>query len=312
MTDFYGIVQVRDQDTLDVLAPVRLLKDPLAHFLGIGCLLFLGFSWFGPSEPSEDLIRVNHEVLVPYLLHRNPGPGVAGASEYLERLPDEQKAQLVEAFVREEVLFREAKAFGLDRDDYVARRRLVTQIEYLHQLAADVTAPSAPALLAAYAEKAERYREPATITFTHAFFPHGDVDEQALLATARLARDTLNANDVPFHEGPSVGQRFVYHRNYVNKNADEIRSHFGAAFRDVVFAPGVPPELDTWVGPYLSEHGAHVLMITRVTPARTPPFEEVRQRVEADLQAQYRAEAVTDQYERARKRYRVVVELANP
>ena len=101
---------------------------------------------------------------------RRSGEWLAGRWEHQWRRPPtgEELGRLVEDFVREEVLYREALALGLDLADLVVRRRLVQKMEVL---ALADSAPIGDAAVTDYfLAHREDYRLPETISFTHVFF----------------------------------------------------------------------------------------------------------------------------------------------
>ena len=58
----------------------------------------------------------------------------AGWERQMGRPPQPQELQgLIDNFIREEVLVREAQALGLDRDDTIVRRRLAQKMEFLSE-----------------------------------------------------------------------------------------------------------------------------------------------------------------------------------
>src|SRR6185312_1693705 len=85
------------------------------------------------------------------------------------RPPNEQELQsLIENYIRDEVLYREGRAAGLDRDDVIIRRRVRQKMEFL---AEEMSVPVASdAQLAAYlASVPERFRTEDQITFHQVF-----------------------------------------------------------------------------------------------------------------------------------------------
>jgi hypothetical protein len=62
-----------------------------------------------------------------------------------------------------------------------------------------------------------------------------------------------------------------------------------------------------WVGPLRSAYGLHLVLITAIEPAATPPFEEVRPAVEREWFAERRSEAQAAQYQAVRSGYKVTV-----
>ena len=85
------------------------------------------------------------------------------------RPPTEQELQgLVEDYIRDEIFYREGRAAGLDRDDFVIRRRVRQKMEFL---AEDMAAaePSDEQLAAYLASNPERFRTEDRLTFHHVF-----------------------------------------------------------------------------------------------------------------------------------------------
>ena len=104
----------------------RVLREPILHFLLLGALLHLaGRWWFRPAVVREARIEVpaaearRWREVWAMQWHRPPGP--------------EELQSLLNDYVREEVLVREAIAMGLDRGDDIVRRRLVQKMEFLAQ-----------------------------------------------------------------------------------------------------------------------------------------------------------------------------------
>ena len=75
---------------------------------------------------------------------------------------------LVEDYIRDEVFYREGRAAGLDRDDFVIRRRVRQKMEFL---AEDMAAaePSDEQLAAYLASNPERFRTEDRLTFRQVF-----------------------------------------------------------------------------------------------------------------------------------------------
>jgi len=94
----------------------RILREPLLHFLLLGALLFGAYRWVdGEGARAPDQIVV-------------PAERVRGLADQFQRTwlrpPTEPELDsLVQTFVREEVMYREGVARGLDRDDPIIRRR---------------------------------------------------------------------------------------------------------------------------------------------------------------------------------------------
>jgi hypothetical protein len=101
-----------------------LIREPLIHFLLLGLALFGVFAAFGKSAaPAPE------KIVVPAGMIENLKVGFERNASRPPR-PDELD-NLIEDYVREEVLCREAVARGLDKDDPVIRQRLRKKMEFL-------------------------------------------------------------------------------------------------------------------------------------------------------------------------------------
>ena len=280
----------------------KLLRDPLVHFLAVGVLLFFVFEWL--DVQGEDVIVVDASTLNEFIRSRDPRLDDDAAGKALGTSTEGQRRQLADDYIREEVLFREAVALGLDTTDYAAKRRLVSQIEYLNRGIAYGAIDLTDAELAAYyAENEESYRVPSQRTFTHVFLSAGTQGDEAI-GRAMTELEWLNEAALPFHESGTRGERFLFHRNYVDQPRADIAAHFGAAFADELFALAASTH---WQGPLVSDHGTHLVLITATQPTTIPPLSSIRRRVADDL-AQARVNDALDAFfETAKRRYRIEI-----
>src|SRR5210317_401344 len=76
---------------------------------------------------------------------------------------------LIQQYIRETVLYREALTMGLNQHDQVIRRRLAQKLEFLARDLVALTPPTAEELQVYFAENRDRYQEPVRYTFTQVF-----------------------------------------------------------------------------------------------------------------------------------------------
>ncbi|GIW41704.1 MAG: hypothetical protein KatS3mg076_2281 [Candidatus Binatia bacterium] len=202
-----------------------------------------------------------------------------------ERLRD-----LVRNWVEEEMLYREALALGLDRDDPVVRRRLVQKMEFLVDAEVD-RLPTRAELERYFRSRRSAYRQPDRVSFVQVFL--GD-EGRAAGAVLRA----LRAGERP----ESLGLPFLLGSRFEKRSAEEIASLFGEAFaRAVRSAP-----VGRWTGPLRSRHGFHVLRVLSRERGRTPEFEEIRERLVQDWLEERRRDARRKALAKLASRYRVV------
>ena len=261
------------------------LKDPLIHFIFIGIALFIVSDFISDDPQGEGItqIAVTRENLLTYMQYQAKTFDAEKVNTQLTNLPTEQRQQLIKRYIEDEVLYREAKALKLDSNDYSEKQRLIMKMKYLTRSFIEAkTAPSEVELQTYFSSHQDAYVKPAKITFTHVFFGFSQQSEAVAKASAQNTLFILNKNQVTFSEAISYGDHFLYHRNYVNREQDEIDSHFGAAMQQKLFATEASDS--QWTGPFRSPYGYHLVMVTHQTPTYSPELSEVEDRVRWDVQ----------------------------
>jgi hypothetical protein len=274
----------------------RLLHDPLIHFLTIGAILF-GFYRFtaNPAVPKTD----------------NRITFGAGEIEQMraifvrqrQRPPTEEEMKgLVAARVHEEVLYREALAMGLDRDDTIVRRRLAQKLEFLTDDLSDPGNPSETELAAFFKEQGERYQTPGRLSFVHVYFSAGKrgkkVEQDARNDLARLHRgaSTLAID--------AIGDAFLLEHEYKQTALEEIDKIFGSGFA----AELIKVPLHQWRGPIASGYGLHLVKVDEHEGSRSAALALVREQVKRDWLDAKRRELKEATFKKLRERYEIVVD----
>ncbi len=268
---------------------MRLVRDPLLHVLLAGALIYLIYSWMQPPSPDNsdngandvnNVIVVDEPALASFIAKRTAATDMQVASARLRAMGEDDLAVLIKDYIREQALLREALRLGFDRDDYVMERRLVQRLEFaLLALARTGSRASEDDLRDFYAHNRQRYETPARITFTHVYLNLKQRGE-AMPEDAKRLLHRLRFDEVDFAGAMHYGERFLYHRNYVERPFEDIASHFGKDMANMLFAH--PPPLHEWSGPYVSTHGTHLVRVRELQQANTPLFEAVRSVVERD------------------------------
>jgi peptidyl-prolyl cis-trans isomerase C len=204
-------------------------------------------------------------------------------------------------FVREEVLYREALALGLDRDDLVVRRRLVQKMEML--ALREGPGIDEHDLMNHYLAHRADYAMPESVSFRHVFFSAAARGAGAHAAAAAALAD--------LRDGGASGAKGLGDPPPVQPEVGDwtrpmVEARFGTDFAAAVFAAGP----GGWSGPVASAYGYHLVFVTRRAPARVPDFAEVAGRIATDLDAARRAGALDRIYATVRDAYQVEIEPA--
>ncbi|MGZ3274480.1 MAG: peptidyl-prolyl cis-trans isomerase [Caulobacteraceae bacterium] len=278
----------------------RVVRDPLVHFLAAGALLFAVFAALHPQAASGasegKTIVVDREALVAFMQYRSAAFQPQYFEAQFKALSPVERQALIDRYVQEEALVREAGALGLDRGDYVIRRRMIQKMMYLMDDAATGTfAPSDADLQHYFQAHQDAYRGPATVTFTHVFVDNEVSHPEGAQRAAEALKAKLERRRAGFADAPAYGDRFAYLQNYVERTSDFVGSQFGAGFAAAL--AGLRPS-DHWQGPIRSDYGWHLVLLTQRKPAELAKFADVRQQVKEDMLrdtlANYRKKAIAD------------------
>lgn len=276
----------------------RAVREPLIHFILIGALLFAVYNALhskeAASSDSKKIVLTGADVDQISLMWQAQGRPAPTA---------EQIESLLDSRIREEVLYREALALGLDKGDTIVKRRMAQKMDFLAEDLSNLREPTKEELRTWFAKNSEHFTLPGRTSFRHLYFSFDKHGTQ----TAEAATDVLtkiNGKPSDSSEAAALADPFMFQDYYGDRSFDELAKAFGPGFARSLFMlkPG------SWQGPIESGYGWHLVFIETLTPARVPEFEEV----EADVRTQYvsaqREETKRRMYEEMKSHYEIVVQ----
>ncbi len=273
----------------------KLLREPLLHFLVIGAGLFFVFNQVGDLKVGTD----NRIVITQTDLDRLDAVWL----RRMGRPPTSQDRKLqLDHYIREQVLYREALAMGLDKDDAVVKKRMAQKLEFLFE---DIATPPEPddVQLQAYLEKhPEKFRRPARYTFSHVYLNTSKRGDKALDdAKLLLARLQQGAHKI---DVSATGDALMLDHHYTDTSQPEVTRIFGEQFSEKLnrIEPG------QWTGPIDSPYGVHLVNVQQRTDTRLPKLAEIRDQVKREYIFDWQRDANEQFYDNLRKRYEVIVE----
>jgi len=269
---------------------MRLLREPLLHFLVIGGLIFGLY-----AATHENQARSAGEIVIT---PQRIAQLAAGYRSVWKRMPTKEELDgLIEQDIREEVYYREALALGLDRNDPPVRRRMRQKMEFLMDNSAQLMVPGEGELKAFFAAHSRDYQRPPRVAFEQVY-----LGERPAATTVAKILATLRSD--PAVDPRSLGERTLLPAALSLSVSNAVNGVFGSGFfeRLATFAPGV------WSGPVASSYGVHLVRVRERVPARTPPLDEIRDAVLRDWRSA-RAQEIRDRdYAERRKRYVIKVQ----
>ena len=279
----------------------RVLREPLVHFLLLGAALFAVSRFVKPTDRTP----TNRQIVMTLDDLRQLQIGFAAQ---WQRAPTEpEMLGLIESRIKEEILYREALAMGLDKDDTIVRRRMAQKMEFL---AEDVSAshePTTEELKAYFAKNPQMFTQPARVTFRLLYFSPDKRGKNAW-SDANKALAKLAGKPASWDGAAALGDPFMFQDYMADRTPDQIAKDFGPPFAKTLFAqkPGA------WAGPIESGYGWHLVYVDTLIAERGAPFEEVEPDVKTAWLATRKQEAWDKAYRDMRAKYELVLPAPPP
>ncbi|MFP8878119.1 MAG: peptidylprolyl isomerase [Myxococcota bacterium] len=275
------------------------LRRRIAHFLGIGALLF-AFDRFvlrDAFEAAKEPLVVSDATLARLRARWVRATG---------RLPTRAEwDRVIDAEVDDELLLREARRRGFHRSDALVRRRLARNIGFASARSADADARVSEALelgldktdlvvrrrliqkmkllafdpgipsdneLSQYLLRhVDRFERGERVDLQHIFFSRDRRDDPDRDAAAALEELDPTISD----RRPTLGDAFIHGDQTGPISKADLSMRFGDGFAAAVFEV----EPGGWHGPIESSFGSHLVWVHSRRAARVPPLEVVRAEV---------------------------------
>ena len=272
----------------------KLLKEPLVHFLALGALLFgIGLLRDDRVAPGSNRIAIT-----PGVVERL----VEAFRRTWQRPPTEDEFRgLVVDHLKEEVLYREALAMGLERDDQIIRRRLRQKIEFLTTDVVESFEPTDEEMGAYLQANADRYRQDVVLSFTQIYL-RAEPDPAQARARARAMLDDLEER--PDADPAAMGDPFLHPTVYRDRSVTQLSGLFGPEFASQL----VDLPVGEWSEPVTSPFGLHLARLDALEPGRPSSLDEVRDAVHRDLMRDRRRDADKQYFTGLLSQYTVTME----
>jgi parvulin-like peptidyl-prolyl cis-trans isomerase-like protein len=266
------------------------VSEPILHFLLIGVALFAAHRWMA-GDPTGHQIVITEGVVNDLVAQHVAAKGREPAADEL--------THLIDAYVHDEILYREGVALGLDRDDIVVKRRVRQKLEVIAEEDATTGAPTDADLTAYLAANRDRFLQPAILTFEQIFLGQaapGAHVVRTMTLTREAVRDGSNLR--------RLRQPSLLPQRITQAPSDLVARDFGESFAAAVEKAPV----GEWIGPISSSFGAHYVRVSDRRPAFTPQLAAVRDQVVREWENERRRRARNDAYVRMRHAYEVTIE----
>ncbi|MEM6673319.1 MAG: peptidylprolyl isomerase [Planctomycetota bacterium] len=274
----------------------RILREPLFHFVLLGGLLFLLDSFRSPRTraPGDDEIVVTEGRIASMTLL---------FTKTWQRPPTEVELRgLIDDFVREEALYRQGLAMGIDRDDVIIRRRVRQKMEFVVDDLVDLAEPTDADLQQWLDERADDYARPGRFRFRQVFLNPERRGEAAQAEAAALLERLRTEEDGPWVL--EAGDPTLLEHAYAHASTRSVARDFGQDFLTALQAA----PLEEWSGPVASAFGLHLVRVDDRTPGEPATLDEVRAEVERDWRHAQVEEATNRFYDELVAGYEITIE----
>jgi hypothetical protein len=273
----------------------KFLREPLVHFLALGAMVFALFQTNASRDtPLDARIVINPAKVEQF---------ITVFSRTWHRPPSQQELEaLIEDYIKEEVLYREALVMGLDKDDIIVRRRMRQKLEFLTEDASVTSQPTAQDLQRWLDSHPDNFRVGPSIAFTHVYYNASRVGDSAFVAASKaLARIDGAGRD---SAAPDRGDKTMLPSEFPLSPLGEVARLFGDDFSQQIAKLAA----NKWAGPIQSGYGWHLVYISERIEDGARPLADVYEAVQREWTEARHKEIVEATYRKLRERYAIVVE----
>ena len=274
-----------------------LFKEPLIQFLLIGACIYGAYALFGAPEEDFRDTRVHVDA-------RRINSFISEWESRWNRPPTRDEINgLIQSYIKEDVLYRQAVSMGLNEDDPITRRRMAQKLEFLTSDLASMVEPAEGELERYFNESSELYQKPDLISFYQVFF-NPDIREASTLDDAAEVLAQLQKQGEPGPESLLVSDRFMVPNEFVAVTELGVSRQLGKDFAQSV----MNLEEGSWHGPIVSGYGVHLVYVFDFEASPPAVFAEVRDAVFENWQLERRTDFNAEFLENLKSRYEIVID----
>ena len=240
------------------------------------------------KPPNRETIQVTTQTIDALVQQRE--------SISLQPVNPEERKEIVQGHIEDEILLREAYKRGFDKNDYRVRKRILSMMR--SSLSEVIPEPSVAQLRAFYDENKARFETSSSRSFEQVYFAFASAklpkDSKLFLEMLKGASDIANLGDF----STTLGSK------YRKASFQTTAITFGKPFAEVIF--NMP--LNRWRGPVESFRGIHYVRVTAEHAPELPPFEQMESFLRTDYFMQKARQSQSDKIDKLRRKYHIIVE----
>ncbi len=260
----------------------------LLTFIGIGIIVYLVDISFN-SDNANKTIYISSSELNSLLNAWQAQVGRAPNNDEIDKI--------INSWIEEEILYREALALGLDNDDQIVKRRLVQKLTFLKQESINAL-PSSEDLNQFYQQYRQNYYVEPRYSFIHHYFAKNkNTAVRAAQAMEAIKQNTIIQSD-PFIKGS----------NFNLKTYGDIHRIFGTLIAETIANSQPQAQPNQWVGPLASTYGQHIINIQHVSQGFYISQEQLGQQLQNDYLEQQKSTIVEAFVGKIKSEYDIIID----
>jgi len=275
----------------------RFFGEPLVQFLLIGGCIYGAFALFGAPEENAGENRVHVDAARIESM-------ISQWESRWKRPPTRQEIEgLIESYVKEEILYRQAVTMGLNEDDPITRRRMAQKLEFLTSDLASAAQPAEGELEQYFADNEATYRAPDQVTFSQVYF-NPDDRKNTTIEDAKAELEKLRAAEKPDPATLEAGDRSMVKSHFASADQTDITRQMGGGFAESV----MELEPGQWHGPVLSGYGVHLVYVFEAEKGAVPELTAVNDKVLQDWHDEKREQFNAEFVESLKSRFEILID----
>lgn len=267
----------------------KLIKDPFVHFLLVASLIYLAQLLFNTAKEERETITIATR---PLQVVWEESWGRAPTQVELE--------SMITKRAEDEMLFEEALAMGLHKDDSLIYERVLSKARRLFGESNIGSKVDEETLHAYYDANLDDYRRGGEISFSHLFI---SMEHQEPIQKAKEMLLLLRQNRVKAEDIDAYGDTFIP-RHVTRADEEEITRLFGGS----LYKQLLQLKRGEWHDYLISSKGIHLFYITERSGGELMGFKEVKEIVAYDYSYAAKRVVYERQKEEMAAKYRVIKE----
>jgi hypothetical protein len=275
----------------------KIMKEPYMYFFILGFIVFGLHSFLGgTASASEDPFTVEVTSADIEWIRSS------WETRMMRQPTGEELESLIDSYIRDEILYREALAMNLDEGDSTIKRRLVQRLTYVFEDIAENVDPTDDQLKEYIEKNKEEYILPETVSFTQVYFSSEKRDNA--LGDAENVLVKIKAEGISPEDAVSLGDPIMIDSSFHKKSPEGVAVTLGIQFSETLFST----EGEGWQGPISSTYGTHLVYISGRTESEMPKFEDIQEDVKIDFMYDLKKEIIDNTYIAMESRYTILKE----